>query len=406
MQVSRRASRRRARRRGGAQLGQRQRGDGRAGPARRAPHVRARGARASDCATDRRARVLDRAHRDPDADGRARGRHPEAVRRRSTADGGGDAAAGDADHRHRAQGGDRAAPAARSSAAWPRARRCCRPRWRRCSRCSRPTPRPIPRVLQRALARAVSETFDCLSVDGCRSTNDTVIVLANGRAGAVDAGRARRRAHRGVRLARRADGARRRRRDQARAGPRGRRPHRRPRRAIAARAVANSQLVQCSLNGGDAYWGRVLSELGASGAYHRSRSGRHRVQRRHGVPRRRRVRARRRRARARTWPAARSRSCATCAWRTARRRCSPPTSRTRTSTRTGARRDGARRASRSTIARRGRGREGDRPRRGAAVHPRVLGQDRRDQVRRPRDGRRRRSPTCSRPTSCSCASSG
>jgi glutamate N-acetyltransferase/amino-acid N-acetyltransferase len=35
----------------------------------------------------------------------------------------------------------------------------------------------------------------------------------------------------------------------------------------AARAVANSQLVQCSLNGEDAYWGRVLSELGASGAF-------------------------------------------------------------------------------------------------------------------------------------------
>jgi len=35
----------------------------------------------------------------------------------------------------------------------------------------------------------------------------------------------------------------------------------------AARAVANSQLVQCSLNGGDPYWGRVLSELGASGAH-------------------------------------------------------------------------------------------------------------------------------------------
>ena len=30
------------------------------------------------------------------------------------------------------------------------------------------------------------ETFDCLSVDACRSTNDTVLVLANGRAGAVD----------------------------------------------------------------------------------------------------------------------------------------------------------------------------------------------------------------------------
>jgi glutamate N-acetyltransferase / amino-acid N-acetyltransferase len=30
--------------------------------------------------------------------------------------------------------------------------------------------------------------------------------------------------------------------------------------------VARSQLVQCSLYGKDPYWGRVLSELGASGA--------------------------------------------------------------------------------------------------------------------------------------------
>ena len=43
-----------------------------------------------------------------------------------------------------------------------------------------------PDALRRALAKAVSETFDCLSVDGCRSTNDTVIVLANGRAGTVN----------------------------------------------------------------------------------------------------------------------------------------------------------------------------------------------------------------------------
>ena len=35
----------------------------------------------------------------------------------------------------------------------------------------------------------------------------------------------------------------------------------------AARGVANSQLVQCSLNGADPYWGRILSELGASGAF-------------------------------------------------------------------------------------------------------------------------------------------
>ena len=33
----------------------------------------------------------------------------------------------------------------------------------------------------------------------------------------------------------------------------------------AARSVAGSQLVQCSLYGADPYWGRILSELGASG---------------------------------------------------------------------------------------------------------------------------------------------
>jgi glutamate N-acetyltransferase/amino-acid N-acetyltransferase len=120
-------------------------------------------------------------------------------------------------------------------------------------------------VLQSALAHAVRDTFDCLSVDGCRSTNDTVIVLANGRAGSVDRA-ALTDALTAVcgslaeQMARDAEGATKfvrvevagaRTADDARS---------------AARAVANSQLVQCSLNGGDAYWGRVLSELGASGA--------------------------------------------------------------------------------------------------------------------------------------------
>jgi glutamate N-acetyltransferase/amino-acid N-acetyltransferase len=122
-----------------------------------------------------------------------------------------------------------------------------------------------PDPLGRALAKAVSETFDCLSVDGCRSTNDTVIVLANGRAGAapehalVDA-------LTGVcgslaeQMARDAEGATK----LVRIKVVGARTDAEAR--VAARAVANSQLVQCSLNGGDAYWGRVLSELGASGA--------------------------------------------------------------------------------------------------------------------------------------------
>ncbi|MYF24912.1 MAG: bifunctional glutamate N-acetyltransferase/amino-acid acetyltransferase ArgJ [Nitrospira sp. SB0678_bin_10] len=40
-----------------------------------------------------------------------------------------------------------------------------------------------PRTLQAALTRAVNETFNCISVDGDTSTNDTVLCLANGRAG-------------------------------------------------------------------------------------------------------------------------------------------------------------------------------------------------------------------------------
>ena len=121
-------------------------------------------------------------------------------------------------------------------------------------------------TLQRALATAVAASFDCLSVDGCRSTNDTVLVLANGRAGAVDpnaltaaltevcgslAEQMARDAEGATKFVRvRVVGAR----NAAEA-------------TIAARAVANSQLVQCSLNGNDPYWGRVLSELGASGAH-------------------------------------------------------------------------------------------------------------------------------------------
>jgi glutamate N-acetyltransferase/amino-acid N-acetyltransferase len=123
-----------------------------------------------------------------------------------------------------------------------------------------------PRELQRALATAVAATFDCLSVDGCRSTNDMVVVLANGRSGA--AGRhALTDALTDVcgslseQMARDAEGASK----FVRVRVIGAWSDADAR--LAARAVANSQLVQCSLNGGDPYWGRVLSELGASGAH-------------------------------------------------------------------------------------------------------------------------------------------
>jgi glutamate N-acetyltransferase/amino-acid N-acetyltransferase len=123
-----------------------------------------------------------------------------------------------------------------------------------------------PEDLSRALADAVAPTFDCLIVDGCRSTNDTVLVLANGRAGSVN-GHAFTDALTEVcgslaeQMARDAEGATKFVRVRV-VGARSQHDA-----TLAARAVANSQLVQCSLNGNDPYWGRVLSELGASGAF-------------------------------------------------------------------------------------------------------------------------------------------
>ena len=83
-----------------------------------------------------------------------------------------------------------------------------------------------PTTLAEALLAATTDTFGGLIVDGSMSTNDTVLVLANGKSD-VDAVEhvvgVHRRAHRGLRLARRADGTRRRGRHEARPPARGRR---------------------------------------------------------------------------------------------------------------------------------------------------------------------------------------
>ena len=358
--------------------------------------------RHSSSSHDRCARVLDRPDRHPDADARARSPASRSCAARCSADGGGDAAQAmlTTDTVRK----EATAPAAtRSSAAWLRAPRCSRRRWPRCSQSSPPTPAVDPGVLQQSLARAVRETFDCLSVDGCRSTNDTVIVLGQRPGGR---GRARTRSRTrspsvcgslAEQMARDAEGATKfvRVRVVGRAtqrGSAGRRPRGRQQPARAVLAQRRRRLLG-------------PSALGArrERCVHRPRAGRHLLQRRHRLPRRHRLRARRGRARRAHGRPRRSSSAATCAWRTAKRPCSRPISRTHTSTRTAARRDRSRKLRR---ARPHRGREGDRPRRGAAVHPGVLGQDRRDQVRRPRDERCRSSPTSSRPTSCSCAWSG
>ena len=121
-----------------------------------------------------------------------------------------------------------------------------------------------PDALHVALQHAVDASFNAMTVDGCTSTNDTVLVLATGLAAApsvdaftaalseacrslaeqmvADAEGATKVAHVHVRGARSDEDAQR-----------------------AARRVADSMLVQCSLFGEDPYWGRIVSELGSAG---------------------------------------------------------------------------------------------------------------------------------------------
>jgi len=130
-----------------------------------------------------------------------------------------------------------------------------------------------PGALHRALEHGVHDTFNSLLVDGCTSTNDTVLLLANGAAQNEPISSEGHGFHALVEavteacdelahaMAADAEGATK----LARVVVQGARSSEEARRA--ARGVAGSQLVQCSLYGRDPYWGRVLSELGASGAW-------------------------------------------------------------------------------------------------------------------------------------------
>jgi glutamate N-acetyltransferase / amino-acid N-acetyltransferase len=127
-------------------------------------------------------------------------------------------------------------------------------------------------LLQSALTRVTDSTFNCVTVDGDTSTNDSCILLANGAAGGPmltegsDAAAAFEGALREVcdslaeQLVADAEGATRHFRvavegaadaDQAR---------------IAARVVAQSPLVKTAIHGGDPNWGRIVAALGRSGA--------------------------------------------------------------------------------------------------------------------------------------------
>jgi glutamate N-acetyltransferase/amino-acid N-acetyltransferase len=122
-----------------------------------------------------------------------------------------------------------------------------------------------PAELGGMLRAAVDASFNCISVDGDTSTNDTVLVLANGAAGAVDPAAfaaalsdlctdlAQQIVRDGegatkfitIRVLGAASDA------DAR---------------LAAKAVANSPLVKTAFYGGDANWGRILAAVGYSGA--------------------------------------------------------------------------------------------------------------------------------------------
>ncbi|HEY7917526.1 MAG TPA: bifunctional glutamate N-acetyltransferase/amino-acid acetyltransferase ArgJ [Acidimicrobiales bacterium] len=121
-----------------------------------------------------------------------------------------------------------------------------------------------PAPLADLLRIAVRDSFNSMTVDGCTSTNDTVVLMASGRAGAPEPGvavDAVTEACAGLagQMAGDAEGA-------------SKIVHVRVSGArsdgeahCAARKVADSLLVKCSLNGEDPYWGRVASDLGSAG---------------------------------------------------------------------------------------------------------------------------------------------
>ena len=121
-----------------------------------------------------------------------------------------------------------------------------------------------PSLLTECLQRAVGPTFNSLDVDGATSTNDTVIVMSSGEVVDVDVesfteALTQACASLAEAMAFDAEGATKAVRVTVRGATSDHEAHR------GARKIASSQLVKCSLNGEDPYWGRVLSEVATAG---------------------------------------------------------------------------------------------------------------------------------------------
>jgi len=129
-----------------------------------------------------------------------------------------------------------------------------------------------PVLLSRALRAAVQHTFNAISVDGDTSTNDTVILLANGQSGARKIVRedsdykkfcaALESVSKSLALAIVADGEGAHRVIEIEV--RGASSERAA--GQIARTIANSPLVKTALAGADPNWGRILAAAGRSGA--------------------------------------------------------------------------------------------------------------------------------------------
>ncbi|HEU4704775.1 MAG TPA: bifunctional glutamate N-acetyltransferase/amino-acid acetyltransferase ArgJ [Sphingomicrobium sp.] len=118
-------------------------------------------------------------------------------------------------------------------------------------------------VLQKLLGEACDATFNTLNVDGATSTNDSAMLLANGRSGPPDPAEFADALHRlcedltwqmaldaegmtKIAIVRVSGGA---------SASEARR---------AAKAIAENNLVKCSWYGADAYWGRILAAAGSA----------------------------------------------------------------------------------------------------------------------------------------------
>ena len=129
-----------------------------------------------------------------------------------------------------------------------------------------------PPLLRKALRETVKATFNCVTVDGDCSTNDTVAVFANGAAGNRTiraAGKDYAAFGKGLlavceelarALARDGEGATRFVEVRVTGG------RTETEADVVARAIANSPLVKTAIHGGDPNWGRIVCAAGYSGA--------------------------------------------------------------------------------------------------------------------------------------------